>query len=88
MKFFPRLFALFCALGLMTQISACGQKGKLVMPVRPPAISTPYPVAQPKPKPDADSDQMDPSGQIMETGPDKVNDAPEPAKDSTPPEKN
>ena len=54
MKFFLRRITLACAIGSMTVISACGQKGKLLMPVKPPAISTPYPVAQPKP---AESDQ-------------------------------
>ena len=36
--------------------SACGQKGKLVMPVRPPPVSTPYPTALPD---DADADKDD-----------------------------
>jgi len=36
------------ALGALCLISACGQKGKLVMPVQPPPISTPYPTAAPK----------------------------------------
>jgi len=48
MKFFLRCITLAGAIGSMAVISACGQKGKLLMPVRPPAISTPYPVAQPR----------------------------------------
>ncbi len=42
----PCLLVLLC--------SACGQKGKLVMPVRPPPVSTPYPTALP-----ADDDGKD-----------------------------
>jgi hypothetical protein len=52
MKFFSRCFWLVLILGMC---SACGQKGKLVLPVKPPAISTPYPTAQPK-KVDGDTD--------------------------------
>lgn len=40
---------------LLLIVSGCGQKGKLMLPVRPPAISTPYPVEPPK----ADEDSMD-----------------------------
>ena len=44
MKFFIRAIT---PLMLLLVVSACGQKGKLVIPVRPPAVSTPYPAAQP-----------------------------------------
>ena len=55
MKFFFRhlICHLICpptrTLGLivvMAMCSACGQKGKLVLPVKPAAISTPYPTAE------------------------------------------
>jgi hypothetical protein len=46
MKFFSRAIWLACCLSLLC--SACGQKGRLVMPVRPPPVSTPYPTALPK----------------------------------------
>jgi len=49
MKYFLRSSAVLCALALMSMVSACGQKGKLIMPPRPVPISTPYPVEQPKP---------------------------------------
>lgn len=46
MKFFSRTPWLICVFSALC--GACGQKGKLVMPVRPPTVSTPYPVALPK----------------------------------------
>jgi hypothetical protein len=46
MKFFFRTTWLICFIALLC--NACGQKGKLVMPVKPPPVSTPYPTAQPK----------------------------------------
>ncbi len=49
MKFLLRCFASPLVLALCVVLSACGQKGKLVMPPTPTAISTPYPQAQPKP---------------------------------------
>ena len=45
MKFFLRALT---SLMLLLVVCACGQKGRLVLPVRPPAISTPYPTAVPK----------------------------------------
>ncbi|PRC94774.1 hypothetical protein [Solimicrobium silvestre] len=48
MKFFSRLSWIALVAGIMFCISACGQKGRLVVPVKPPAVSTPYPVATPK----------------------------------------
>jgi len=57
MTLFSRFVTSFIAIGLTLSVCACGQKGKLVIPVKPPAISTPYPtpVAKPEKSPDADS---------------------------------
>jgi len=49
MKFLFRCFTASLVVSLCVLASACGQKGKLVMPPNPTPISTPYPVAQPKP---------------------------------------
>ncbi|MET3106307.1 putative small lipoprotein YifL [Oxalobacteraceae bacterium GrIS 2.11] len=46
MKFFSRANLLVCIAILLC--TACGQKGKLVIPTRPPAVNTPYPTATPK----------------------------------------
>ena len=51
------------AIGMLFLLSACGQKGKLVIPVPPPPISTPYPAATPKavvPEPIAPADERAP----------------------------
>jgi len=45
MKFFPRPNLLTLIIGIGFSISACGQKGPLFLPAKPPAVSTPYPVA-------------------------------------------
>jgi len=42
MKF---LSLLTLSIGMICHISACGQKGPLFIPAKPPAISTPYPTA-------------------------------------------
>jgi len=55
MKFFFRCFSHCALIVVLAMCSACGQKGKLILPVKPPAISTPYPTAQPK-KVDSDAD--------------------------------
>jgi predicted small lipoprotein YifL len=55
MKFFARIA--LPVIGMLCLVSACGQKGKLILPVKPPAISTPYPVAQPKPEAPSDDEQ-------------------------------
>lgn len=48
MKYFSQLSLFSLIVGTSFSISACGQKGPLVAPVKPPAVSTPYPVAMPK----------------------------------------
>jgi len=48
MTFFNYLIRASVILLMFGTICACGQKGKLVLPVKPPAISTPYPTTQPK----------------------------------------
>ena len=67
MKSPMRTIWLLCMLGLVC--SACGQKGKLVMPVRPPQVSTPYPTSLPK---EDDADQKD---RVKESTPDNQPDA-------------
>jgi hypothetical protein len=73
MTFLPRtVWILF----LLCLCSACGQKGRLVMPVRPPPVSTPYPTSVPD---DAESD-----GQNAPTENKKADSASEPASDAKP----
>ena len=48
MKLFLRLCLSTLVVATSLGTSACGQKGKLVIPTVPAAISAPYPVAQPK----------------------------------------
>jgi hypothetical protein len=55
MMFFSRQTTVTILIGVL--VSACGQKGKLVLPVRPPAISTPYPSDAPKAQPKLDADE-------------------------------
>lgn len=50
MKLFLRLCLSTLIVATSLGTSACGQKGKLVIPTVPAAISAPYPVAQPKPE--------------------------------------
>ena len=48
MKFLFLRYSSLCILtGVLALLGACGQKGKLVMPPKPEAISTPYPIAPP-----------------------------------------
>jgi predicted small lipoprotein YifL len=48
MKFSSRPTLLTLFFTVIVAISACGQKGPLYLPVKPPAISTPYPIAEPE----------------------------------------
>ncbi len=48
MTFFKYLASATVLLLSVGSLCGCGQKGKLIIPITPPAISTPYPVAQPK----------------------------------------
>lgn len=57
MKLFLRICLSTLIVATSVGTSACGQKGKLVIPTVPTAISAPYPVAQPKP---AAQDEHDP----------------------------
>jgi len=68
MKFLFRCFTASLTVALCVVTSACGQKGRLVMPPNPTPISTPYPVAQPKPANDAPADA--PANEPI-SGPDK-----------------
>lgn len=57
MTFFVRRSILLLLTGAAAcLIAGCGQKGRLVLPVRPPAISTPYPASLPEPAADTDPD--------------------------------
>ena len=49
MKFLLRCFIMLSSVTVLAVVTACGQKGKLVMPPKPTPISTPYPEATPKP---------------------------------------
>ena len=46
---FFRLYQFTFAIGLTLSVCACGQKGRLVIPSKPAAISTPYPAPVAKP---------------------------------------
>ena len=48
MKFIHHFVSIMFIMLTTSTLTACGQKGKLVIPIKPPAISTPYPTAQPK----------------------------------------
>jgi predicted small lipoprotein YifL len=68
MKFFFRTTWLIC---LIAMLCACGQKGKLVMPVKPPPVSTPYPTGQPKDD-ESNVDTAPAKSDVREIGPTQV----------------
>ncbi len=46
-----KLFFRLCLCTLIIALCACGQKGKLIIPTKPAAISTPYPMPENAPAP-------------------------------------
>jgi predicted small lipoprotein YifL len=71
MQFFSRLALLTLVIAVIVAINACGQKGPLFIPVKPPAVSTPYPVATPDVREQGREGQNEPLRDFH------INDAPE-----------